>query len=1065
MSEATALGPYQIVAELGVGAVGRVVEAIDTRSGRSVAIKMLRGATRDTAAQRLLLDEAAVVVQLSHPHVVELIDVGRDDDSALFLVMELVRGTTLRAWGRQCPSPPTIFRVFGEMLEALSAAHAQGIVHGDLKPGNVLLAAGSHVKLTDFGIARVIDPLRRTEQGGMSGTPQYMAPEQVFDADDVGPTTDLYAMGVMLQQLLGRRQEIKPSTIVEMLERKRERLPAFTLRDGLDAPPELAALLDSLVCPDPRQRPRFAAHVRRELTLLANRVSEIGNTFTPGLEEGATHFDATVATSAPLPLPDSSVHDAPASTAEALLKRLRPVPLVARQSQIVELMSLARDAAEGGGPRALVIIGRAGEGKSRLARHGFAHVEREGIMVGAAASFDDTGTGANVDLRACVRRLIGAPRPGSTVDDTAATRWAWFAKGVSPGMLGQLHRWLLPNASPIDASDTASLAACAVSAASRVRPVYLWLDDIGWSRDGATELVSQLLESDARVVIVATMRSGTADHPTVGEWLAQVSAHPRAKAVHLPPMTRAERAELLRAVGPVAAEAAETLASLLDDPTLVIVESVREWIDEGLLVKMDLVDASEYVPRADVSYASLAARAKGALARKVDTLLASFGERSAAAERVLIHAALLGQHFDEKVLRRTCDASTLDLVLDRALLVGVLRVQGDGIYRFDHKLFAENLIERVHRAGDARTILMRTAEALLDVYGELRPEAMLRATHLFRAAGAHVRAYTVGYEAASSWARSSMFAEADDVIDLLERWARADETSEDGLSWGYVHRARSKLAYNALNYAGALESCQRARAIFARHGKTVIATSVASDEAKVLLYADRLRELSALLSSVTSDGDPHATTTIHHQRSQLSALRGDLDEAIADERRACAASPPKQNAAWSIVHGTLAVLLLLRGDTAEATDLIRLVTEVMATSTRADVSDFTVGLVVLSQVVRGQFAEALPGVDAWLGSTLSRDDRWHATSVRAFDALCKVAIASEETATRAVNEIIASYRQVPHDEPQTWWAIRATESLLRGRGLHALAETLGETLNARQRQIADAFERCASPPP
>src|SRR5262249_21672520 len=150
---------YEVVRQLGEGGVGRVYEAIHHPSGRVVAIKTLRTEHGSPTSQRLLLNEAAAAAQLAHSNIVELIDVGRDRGT-MFLVMELVRGSSLEAWSASFPGIETVFRAFDEILGALATAHAQGIVHGDLKPGNVLLTADGHVKLTDFGIAHVIDPLR-----------------------------------------------------------------------------------------------------------------------------------------------------------------------------------------------------------------------------------------------------------------------------------------------------------------------------------------------------------------------------------------------------------------------------------------------------------------------------------------------------------------------------------------------------------------------------------------------------------------------------------------------------------------------------------------------------------------------------------------------------------------------------------------------------------------------------------------------------------------------------------------------------------------------------------------
>ncbi|HEY1954236.1 MAG TPA: protein kinase, partial [Polyangiaceae bacterium] len=128
---------YEVVRQLGEGGIGRVYEAIHRPSGSVVAIKTLRSEHDASSSQRLLLNEAAAAAQLAHPGIVELLDIGRDARGAIFLVMELVRGSSLESWSASFPGLATALRAFEEMLSALATAHAQGIVHGDLKPGNV----------------------------------------------------------------------------------------------------------------------------------------------------------------------------------------------------------------------------------------------------------------------------------------------------------------------------------------------------------------------------------------------------------------------------------------------------------------------------------------------------------------------------------------------------------------------------------------------------------------------------------------------------------------------------------------------------------------------------------------------------------------------------------------------------------------------------------------------------------------------------------------------------------------------------------------------------------------
>ncbi|WP_165244846.1 serine/threonine-protein kinase [Paludisphaera soli] len=199
------LPDYAIEAEpIGVGATGVVYKARHIRLGRDVALKMV--ARRPDVASRLLEMEAKAVAQLRHPNIVQIYDIGRHGDRP-FLALEFVEGGSLEAVLREGPLDP---RRAAEMIrvaaEAVDHAHRQGIVHCDLKPGNILIARDGVPKVADFGMAKWVE----TDgywgaEGGFRGTPRYMAPEQAGGEGPVGPQTDVYSLGVILYEMLAGR--------------------------------------------------------------------------------------------------------------------------------------------------------------------------------------------------------------------------------------------------------------------------------------------------------------------------------------------------------------------------------------------------------------------------------------------------------------------------------------------------------------------------------------------------------------------------------------------------------------------------------------------------------------------------------------------------------------------------------------------------------------------------------------------------------------------------------------------------------------------------------------------
>jgi eukaryotic-like serine/threonine-protein kinase len=201
---------YRILAPLGAGGMGTVYEALHLASGGVYAMKVLHAGLPDEVARRFER-EARATSLLDHPGVVDVLDFGRLADGRLFLVMELVRGTSLADVLSSGPLPVgRAVAIAGRILGALAFSHRAGIVHRDLKPDNVMLLEGDAVKLVDFGIAKLLGPVADelggdlTRTGVVFGTPAYMAPEQALGRA-VDARVDLYSLGVILYELLAGR--------------------------------------------------------------------------------------------------------------------------------------------------------------------------------------------------------------------------------------------------------------------------------------------------------------------------------------------------------------------------------------------------------------------------------------------------------------------------------------------------------------------------------------------------------------------------------------------------------------------------------------------------------------------------------------------------------------------------------------------------------------------------------------------------------------------------------------------------------------------------------------------
>jgi len=259
-------GRYELSSRIAIGGMGEVWEATDHVIGRTVAIKILKDEYMgDPGFLERFRAEARHAALVNHEGIASVFDYGEENGSA-FLVMELVPGEALSTILERETSlaPDRTLDIVGQTAAALQAAHAAGLVHRDIKPGNLLITPDGRVKITDFGIARIADQVPLTATGQVMGTVQYLSPEQA-SGHQASPATDIYSLGIVAYECLaGKRPFTGESQVAIAMAQINDQPPALPA----DIPQPVQNLVMAMIAKKPEDRPASAAAVSRACSAL-----------------------------------------------------------------------------------------------------------------------------------------------------------------------------------------------------------------------------------------------------------------------------------------------------------------------------------------------------------------------------------------------------------------------------------------------------------------------------------------------------------------------------------------------------------------------------------------------------------------------------------------------------------------------------------------------------------------------------------------------------------------------------------------------------------------------------
>lgn len=262
----TQVGKYQVIDLVGEGAMGAVYRALDPVLNRTVAIKVMSDAiARDDTLRDRFMREAQAAGSLQHPNVVTIYDFG-EFEGHLFIAMEFVEGNDLEQLIEK-RVPMTLDQRLGmviDVLLGLTYAHRRGVVHRDIKPGNIRVTEDGRAKIMDFGVAH-LESTKMTATGVMVGTPNYMAPEQVT-GQKVGPPTDIFAIGAVLYELLSHRRAFTADSLHSVLFKVVSEDPPSLRLIAPDVPPILDPIVQKALSKEPADRYQSAQEMANELT-------------------------------------------------------------------------------------------------------------------------------------------------------------------------------------------------------------------------------------------------------------------------------------------------------------------------------------------------------------------------------------------------------------------------------------------------------------------------------------------------------------------------------------------------------------------------------------------------------------------------------------------------------------------------------------------------------------------------------------------------------------------------------------------------------------------------------
>lgn len=725
---------YQVEGVLGEGGMGIVYRCLDLHIQKPTALKrvIVPDGTQESDYVTWFSKEARALASLDHPNIVHARDFGQLSDGSPFLAMELVSGYSLHDLAQATLGFPLIWSIADQIMSALAHAHAHGVVHGDLKPSNVIVreipGKPPQVHILDFGLAWLkedphderLDGEKRMEfvPHAGAGTPGYMAPEQIMhEMHHVEGPTDLYALACILFKLIGGRAPFRGDP-KELLKLHAYENPPL-LKPVISVPDGVVEFITRLLQKRPWQRYMFAQDARRAWAKVRPAVDDPAAWRFPKIAATASYsdlahnqkdFDSGV----------SSSHNIAATRGLGLLG-IRQTPLIGRDDLRQILSNVADDVISGRGAphRLAMLLGPAGVGKSRVAEWFCSEIHEQGKMVPLVARYRKMRGSTDGMLGAVTQHLNFEHSSRDTIERSLMARWdvkpddrtmlTWVA-GVA--------EWLRPVRDDSDyvgptgvrfAMDTLATRRQVIRFALRKiangRPLLFFLDDLHNATPTTLEGLERIHdeEPDQPIFMVATVRMEDVQRGTpTAQALRALRDKLHGHTVEVSPMGREMTEALLLASLPLDRDAVLEATRRSRGYPLFALQQLHAW---NLAGKLEFRHGGYHVPH-DV----LAVRPQTTAEFWEERLLAlpqNFREAALAASTV-------GADIRRAVLVKLLE--TLNLPVEPAIRgmqrAEVLIPRGVGRYTWPHTLLQEHLLGLLSRRADARRFFMAAATAL-----------------------------------------------------------------------------------------------------------------------------------------------------------------------------------------------------------------------------------------------------------------------------------------------------------------------------------------------------------------